>query len=360
MIVCVGVVAGAFYLHRLRQPLPSTNPGPPPDLLSELQPDAPAIAYIDVAELRKSQNSPLSTLLGLTGFSSTAESGSKASRPARNAPSQNAPDREYADFVRDTGFDYTRDLDQAAIAVWPSNLTAAGNAAGDNPAFAVADGRFDQKKIEAYALRVGGRTKTAGTHTRYIVPGYPMVAFEFLSPTRIAIASGKKPEDLLNLPAKSTRDPALQARINRIGGAPVFGLARMDRLPNSFYANFENSPQLEHVIRSIRGVSFAAQPEGDQVRFALDAECDSMTSAIEISTLLDSFRLVGSMALSDPKTRAQFQMTPQQFALLQAFIKQAEVTHQDHWLRIALDATPAMLGEPSPAPHSSRAGGNTR
>jgi hypothetical protein len=332
--VCVAAIAGAIYLHHLRRPLPAASSGPSPGILDELPSDAPAIAYMDVAALRKLQNSPFTGLLGLTGTVPSQGGGQKT-------------DRDYAQFVRDTGFDYTRDLDQAAIAFWPNDLSPSANAAGDNPALAIAEGRFDQHKITSYALYVGGRMETVGAHTRYIVPGNPTVAFEFLSSTRIVIASGKNSPDLLNLPVRTSPDPAMQARVKRVAGAPIFGVARTDHLPASFYADFKNSPQLDTLVRSVQGLSLSGQPEGDQIQLALDAECDSMTHSIEISTLLDGFRLIGSMSLSDPNVRRQEQMTREQAAFLQALIKQAEVSHQDRWVRISLDITPAMLGEPA-------------
>jgi hypothetical protein len=369
VIVCLAAVAGGIYLHHLRQPLaplvPSTQ-GPAPNILSQLPRDAPAIAYIDVAALRKLQNSPLTDVLGLDRTDARVQPQARekvAPRPRKEGAllAGKDSDREYAQFVADTGFDYSRDLDRAAIAFWPTDLTPAANAAGDNPALAIADGRFDQPKITAYAIRVGGKTEKAGGRTCYIVPGYPPVAFEFQSPTRIVIASGKTAADLLNLRPANSPDPSMQGRINRVAGAPIFGVARTDHLPSSFYANFESSPQLDKLVRSIRGLSVAGQPQGDQIRFALDAECDSMTSAIEISTVLDGLRLVGSMALADPKMRQQLQATPQQLAFLQAVVKQAQVAHQDRWVRISLDATPAMLGESgSRTSRFSRAGSGSR
>jgi len=328
VMVCVlGVAAGA-YLYRLHRPLAATSSGPTPSLLDELPPDAPAIAYIDVAALRKLRNSPLAAVLGLTN-------------------SNPQTDREYSQFVRDTGFDYTRDLDQAAIAFWPTSLAPSANAAGDNPALAIAEGRFDQQKIEAYATRAGGRAEPRGARTVYIVPGSPAVSFEFLSSTRIAIASGKNSPELLDTPRAGQGSSPMQARINRVAGAPLFAVARTDNLPASFYANFANAPQLERMVRSLRGLSLAGQPQGDQIHLVLDGECDSITNAAEISTLLDGFRLLGSMALSDPKTRRQLQMTPDQAGFVQEVIKQAHVSHQDHWVRITLDVTPQMLGEPA-------------
>jgi len=341
VIVCAAGIAGAIYVHRWRQPLPAASSGPAPGILDELPPDAPAIAYIDVAALRKLQGSPLAGLLGLTGTD-----------PSRRSPER--MDRDYAQFVHGTGFDYTRDLDRAAIAFWPNDLTPAANEAGENPSLAIADGQFDQHKITAYALRVGGRAETIDGRTRYTVPGKPTVAFEFLSPTRIAIASGKDPGSLLHLLAHSTRDSALEARIQRVAGAPIFGVARTDHLAPGFYADFQGSPQLEHVVRSIQSLSLSGQPQGGQIRLVLDAECDSMPNAIELSALLDTFRIFGAMSLSDPKTRRELQMTREQAASVQALIQQAKISHQQDWVRVTFDITPAMLGAPPQRAHRGR------
>lgn len=334
LILVLLIAAGAafyFYHHRTAGPgsppppsLPGITAVTPPDLLSELPADAPAIGYVDVAALRALQDSPLAAILGLT------------------SPGPQA-DREYAEFVRQTGFDYTRDLDKAAIAFWPQSFSATpGGGIGENRVLAIADGRFDQEKIKAYALRTGKVISPADPEI-YEVPGNPTVSFEFLSPTRIALASGKNARSLLAAPWQATKpDPGMKARMSRVAGAPIFAVARTDNLPASFYANFEKAPQLEKLARSVRGLSLAAKPGGDAIATALDAECDSLKSALEISTLLDGFRMVGSMALSDPK--ALQQMTKEQAAFVQALIRQLKITRQDRWVRLRLDITPRMLG----------------
>jgi len=321
---------GVFYYSQRRPlpPLPGANhAGPPSDILSQLPPDAPVVAYLDAAALRKLRNSPLAAVLGLT------------------SPGPEA-DREYAAFVRDTGFDYTRDLDHAAMAAWPVSLGTPADVLGEDRVLAIADGRFDQEKIKAYALRTG-KLAALGTRSIYEVPGNPPVSLEFLSPTRIVLADGKGAGDLLgpvDSATPSALDSEMQSRIQRVAGAPIFAVARTDKLPPSFYANFRNSPQLEHLVRSVRAMTLAGQPDGDNVKMALDAECDSMKNAIEISALLDTFRMVGSMAISDAKMRRE--MTREQAVFLSALINQLKVTHQDKWVRLSLDITPAMLGAP--------------
>jgi len=332
-LVIVCVLSVLYY--RPRGPLPAlpgvtNNPGPPPDILTQLPLDAPVVGYVDASALRRLQNSPLAAVLGLT------------------SPGPEA-DREYQQFVTDTGFDYTRDLDHAAMAFWPASLGNPDEALGDDRAVAIAEGRFDEQKIKGYVLRTGKIT-TRGTQSIYEIPGNPPISLEFLSSTRIALAAGKNATDLINTITSSgvpARDPAMQARIKRVAGAAIFAVARTDRLPASFYASFKNSPQLEQLARSIRGITLAAQPSGNDVNVALDAECDSMPNAIKISTLLDTFRMVGSMALHDPKMRGQ--MTRQQAAFLAAVLSQTKVTHQDKWVRLSLRITPEMLGAPRPA-----------
>jgi len=327
VLACMATAACAgFYLYRLRHPLPAFSAGRTPDMLGQLPPTAPAIVYVDLAALRAMENSPWQALFG------PAVSGSRE-------------DRDYENFVRATGFDYQRDLDRVAIALWPASPTTSGTM-GENRVLTIADGRFDTQKIEAYALRAG-KVTTRGIHSIYEVPGSPPVWLEFLSPTRIALASGKDADDLLATPSTLARDPAVQARIDRVGGAPVFAVARTDSLPPGFYANFRNSPQIERLLHSVEGLTLAGQPDGDRIRMALDAECDSMKNAIELATLLDGLRLIGSVALSDPKMRHQ--MSPQQSVFLDALVRDAKVSHQDRWVRLTLDVTPAMLGPATPA-----------
>ena len=339
LLLCLLGGVAAFYYWQNR-PLPpivsgpgTIVPGPAPDILSELPADAPVIAYLDAAALRALQNSPLAAALGL------ASPGPQA-------------DRDYANFVRDTGFDYSRDLDRAAIAVWPATFGTPANVLGEDRVLAVADGRFDQEKIKAYALRTG-KVVMNGSQQIYEVPGNPPVSISFLSQTRIALTAGINSTALLS--SLKTRDSAapgrsMQARIQRVAGAPIFAVARTQHLPASFYANFHNAPQLEQLARSIQQLTLAGQPDGDNFKLTLDAECDSIKNAIAISILLEGGRMAGSMALSDPKARRQ--MTKDQFVFLEALIDRANITHQNKMVRLTLEITPAMLAAPPAKPTS--------
>jgi hypothetical protein len=302
---------------------PENSQGKAPDILNQLPADAPAAGYIDVAALRKLQNSPLAAILGLTGASP-------------------AEDRDYAQFVSDTGFDYTRDLDKVALAFWPVDLDPSSKGSGENRVLAIADGRFDEKKIKAYALR-SGKVVMRGNRSIYDLPGDPHISFEFLSPARMALASGKNADDLVDVPGTRRDAAAMQTRTEHVAGAPIFAVARADNLPSSFYSIFHNSPQIERLARSVQNLMLAGQPDGEQIQATLDAQCDSAKNASEIATLLVGARILGSMALSDPKTRRQ--MTKEQAAFLSALLGNAQISHDDVWVRLKFAITPEMLGE---------------
>jgi hypothetical protein len=334
VIVVVLLLAGGggIYLYRESRPLVGPVAGPPPDVFSLIPSGAPVVAYLDAQTLRTTQNSSLQAI----------------GQIVLPTPQQ---DPDYTQFVQGTGFDYARDLDHAAIAMWPTSLDASANASGQNRALAIADGRFDQQRIVAYALRVGGHAVQHGAVTIYEVPGNPPVSFEFLSPTRVAMASGKDATDLLTNKPSAPRDPAMQTRIDRVAGAPLFAVARTDQLPSSIYASFKNSPQLLSLVHSIQAITLAGQPQADNLNVTLDAECDSMKNAIEIGTLLDGFRMMGSVALKDPKERGQ--MTKEQAEFASELLSKVKVTPQDNWVRLSIALTPQMLAE-SNSPHAGK------
>jgi len=327
MLGVAGAVVGV-YSHRHRGPLPNVGSGQAPDLLSLLPADAPVIAYADLAALRGLKSSPLAAALGLT----------------LPGPQQ---DQGYTDFVRETGFDYARDLDRVALALWPNSLGTPGGRPPSGHSLAIADGRFDRRRIAAYALRFGWQEKDK-PHSVYEFPGPPpdeSLFLRFLSPGRVALTNDFALLGNLRsaAPVRSgARDALIESRIERVAGAPIFAVARTDNLPPSVYAGLADSPQLEQLARSVVSLTLAGKPSGDDLRVALDGECNSMKNALGISTLLEISRMGASLALSDPKTRRQ--MTKEQAAFLTALVDQLKVNRQDKWVRVTLDITPAMLG----------------
>lgn len=108
-------------------------------MLSLMPEDASAVIYLDVAQLR---SSPLFAQL------------------SRWAPEPTV-DSDYAQFLQATGFNYESDLDRAALAIERQPQSSL--------AFAVVEGRFDRKKIEAFAGKYGS-LKTADGKTLFAVP----------------------------------------------------------------------------------------------------------------------------------------------------------------------------------------------
>src|SRR5205823_982291 len=92
-------------------------------------------------------------------------------------------DADYAQFVKETGFDYERDLDHVAIAVRKRGQ--------DSVLFAILDGKFDRQKISAYALKDGTSARASGREI-FSVPvssTSKKASFAFLTNDRITVTN---------------------------------------------------------------------------------------------------------------------------------------------------------------------------
>jgi len=108
-------------------------------MLSLMPEDASTVAYVDLAQLRAT---PVLAAL------------------FRWAPKPTIED-DYGKFLQGTGFNYETDLDRVALAI--------RREPHEMPAFAVAEGRFDRKKIESYASQYSS-LKTANGKTLFAIP----------------------------------------------------------------------------------------------------------------------------------------------------------------------------------------------
>ena len=173
----------------------------------------------------------------------------------------------------------------------------------------------------------------------------------------MAICSGAEAKDLLAGSHAAARDSYVQARINRVGGAPFFAVVRADKLPENFYANLRSSPQIEKLARSIVGLTLAAQPQGNGLSVVLEGESTSAKNAIAIASLLEISRMGASIAFSEPK--APDQLTNQQATLLDALVRKSTIKQEDRWVRLGFDITPEMVDSGKPAsPASTESKGN--
>lgn len=328
-LLLTAVVLGSVAYHSSRWGSRAAQGAPAPDLISFAPADATYILYADISALR---SSPF--LDELT---------------ARTLPP--TTDRDYAEFMRATGFDYARDLDRVVLAGRP------GSSANLN--VVVAEGRFDRDKISSYALRSGKMERQNGAEV-YVLPAGTsgkVVAFAFLDAKRIALADGPSLAPVLVPKTPSAADPAMRDRISRVAGAALFAVGKIGPIPENFSPGGLRSDQFTNLARSLRWVSLGARPEGERLKVAIEGECDTSENARQLAGTLDGLRLLGQAALADPKTRQQIQ--PESLPLLENLLGAVEVSRpgasDEKRVRLTLELTPEMLraaGRKKPAPRA--------
>lgn len=309
------------------------------DLLSLLPGDAPVIGFGDLAALKASAFVQEFEKLG-------------------PSPSE---DTDYSAFVRETGFDYTRDLDTVAFAVWPDSSSTQQLAPGSPAAprlrvLVLGDGRFDAAKIAGYATR-SGRTTTVNGKTVYEFrdrAAKDSLYVSLLSPGRIALAQGVNLDAALGGKVGAVK-PDRAAHMERVAGHPIFIIARLDSVLKDLSIDFGSFEQLRALLQSLRWVTIAGQPNGANFEVGAEGDCDSASHALQISTILGGLRWFARSALADP--RSQQGMTKDQVALANYFLQATKVSNDGHWLNLKVALTPAALRlmlPPEPARRKSR------
>ncbi len=335
LLALVGIYA--FHSFRSRRAAPASGPSVSVivtpahtnDVLSLLPSGAPVLAFADVSALRAS---PFAADL-------------QALEPAPDE------DKDYRDFVRETGFDYSRDLDRFALDAWIDPNKPLPNGSPRVSLITVADGKFDHAKITAYALRSGGKATKYGDIDVYEVPSNipgEKLTFAFLSPTRIALAQGVNLNPVLAKDGSASLDSATRDRIARVNGSTIFAVAQTNDLAKMVAIPGIQSGQLNRILSSIRGLSLAGRPDGNKLVAAVQADCDSLSNALQLSALLDTLRWLGRAALADPKTRAQ--MRPSDADALDTLLKISKVTRDGRTVSVHAEIPANILKAPAPAP----------
>jgi hypothetical protein len=289
--------------------------------LAYMPPDATAVLFADLASLRQSPF--LSELY-------------------KWAPHPQA-DSDYVQFVRATGFDYERDLDRVAVA-----LSKRGQ---DTTFFAIAEGRFDRKKITAYAAQSATR-QSRGRREIFslrVTGNARPLAFVFLSDNRIALTDDPDTALLLAEPRKDPDTVAWRERFRRLAGSPVFAVVRQDagagtalsaEAPGGFH-----SPQLTAILDQLQWITIAGQPESDRLRVVLEGECAEEALSRQLSDLLNGVLVLAQAGLSEPKMRQQ--LDPQLREAYLEMLKDADVSRIDRGdtksVRLVFDVTPQFL-----------------
>jgi hypothetical protein len=272
IVVALSLAAFLAYRHWHSRDLMSERER----LLALMPEDASAVLYVDAAQLRSSPF--LIELLQL-------------------APKV-VPDNDYAQFLKETGFHYETDLDQMALAI--------NRQSKNSSVFAAVQGKFDRKKIEAFASQYGS-LKTADGKTLFAVPlngSNRKAYFTFLSDDRVAWANDssyffQKPHGNWS---HDWRD-----RFLRVAGTPLFAVLRQDsgtaemlaaQAPGGF-----QSPQLATLLAQLRWISISAKPEGDSLRVVADGECPTENTERQLKEMLSGLVVLAQVGLNDPKTR---------------------------------------------------------
>jgi len=330
VLVCLAVIiviaACYFYLHRTG-PVPPAALGNAPPLVSLLPPQAPLIIYADVASLRKSAF--LERLVALIP-----------------AP---AEDPEYSEFVRATGFDYSRDLNSVAVAIYSTS---------PHPTiWAIAEGHFDQQRITAYVLRTGKPTQRDG-RTVYVIPnsqGGGNMVLSFLSPDRIELINNPNGGSQVStlMPMSDMDGSAMKERVSNVAGSSVFAVARMDAVPKDMDLGSVNLEQVATFLQNVQWLSLSAVPAEQNLKVVLEGKCDSTIHAANLQLALQGFKFMGRAMLSQASVRKQF--TPEGAAALTKVIGEIDISRGNQSVALTATFTPELLaGLAAPAPQQQQ------
>ncbi|MFI5059333.1 MAG: hypothetical protein ACHQLQ_14235 [Candidatus Acidiferrales bacterium] len=252
-------------------------------------------------------------------------------------------DADYAQFQQATGFNYERDLDLVCIALLKHGPEVSY--------FAVADGRFDRRKIAAYALQPGARF-SQGNLEIFSIPvngSARKISFAFLRTNRIALTNEN---DLSKILAGNQRDSDAsdwRTRFERLAGSPIFAVIRHEAGTASALAEQApgglRSPQLSAVLEQLQWMTLAGKPDADRLRIVVEGEGTSDTTAQQLSDLLNGILVLMQAGLNDSKTRKQLDPVVREAYL--ELVKGAEVSRIDRGetkaVRMVFEMTPKFL-----------------
>ena len=316
-ILLAGCLAGLDAYRRLHDSAGS----PRMTVLAAMPPDSSAVVFADFTDLR----------------------GAPFAAEFYNWIPQNQVDADYAQFLRETGFVYERDLDRVAIAFIKSEK--------DSKFFALAVGRFDRQKIEAYAVRSGTRENRGGREI-FSVPlsdATHKISFAFLSKDTIALTNASDIVPFL-VPVPSSADARnWREHFIRLAGSPIFAVIRQDSEAGSALASRApggfQSPQLSALLDQLQWITLAAKPQDNTLRVVAEGECASEQITRQLADLLNGVLLMAQAGLNGPKTRQQ--LDPRIREAYLELVKGADVSRLDRGesksVRVVFDVTPKML-----------------
>jgi hypothetical protein len=313
------VVAGAFTLHRY---FAGDAGDARENALALIPTDTDSVVFADIPQLR---TAPFFSALGDW------------------VPQPQQVDAEYAKFLNDTGFDYSRDLDRIAVATIKRGQ--------GTEFFAVGDGRFDRKKINAYVSEFGTHDKKDGREifTAPLKGSARKISFAFLRQNRIVLTDDADLASLLRNPVRGSDAAQWRERFDRLGGSPLFAVFRQDagvgsalvaRAPNRGQAQ-----QLAALLNQLQWISLAGVPEQNQLRLVAEGECPNETSAHDLADVLNGIRMFAQAGLNDPKVRHQLDDQTREAYI--DLVHSADISRVDRGetksVRLILEITPEEL-----------------
>jgi hypothetical protein len=252
-------------------------------------------------------------------------------------------DADYAQFVKETGFDYERDLQRIAIAVEKRGQAST--------LFAILDGKFDRQKVSAHALKDGSAVKTGGREI-FSVPvsgTAKKISFTFLRNDRIAVTDDANLAVFLEAKKRIEDVADWRARFERLAGSPVFAVVRQDAGVGTALAAQApgglRSPQLSTLLDQLQWITLAGKPDNDRLRVVAEGECAAEATARQLVELMNGVVLLAQLGLNDAKTRRQLDPAAREAYL--ELLKSAEVSKIDRGdtksVRLVIEITPGFL-----------------
>jgi hypothetical protein len=286
-------------------------------MLALMPENAGTVIYVDWGQLRTS--STLSALL-------------------RWAPKPTV-DSDYAQFLQATGFNYENDLDRLALAVRRDPHST--------QACAVVDGKFDRKKIEAYASQYGS-LKIADGKTLFAVPlsgSNRKAYFTFLRSDRIEWANDSS--FFFQAPRKDS-EAEWREHFSRLEGTPIFAVLRQDSEAAAALAQAPSSlrsPELAALLAQLQWISISAKPDGNLLRVGIEGECLTESTERQLKEMVNGLVVLAQMGLNDPKTRKQLSPAVREGYL--ELLQSADIQQLDRGtskaVRVIFDVTPKLL-----------------
>lgn len=327
-LVSAAVLAAGIYFSYKRWAV--TRGDSRASLLHSLPADASAVIYADFAELRQGE-----FLNSVSNWSAGATT-----------------DAEYKQFVKQTGFDYERDLDRVGIAVMNRGET--------RNYFVLADGNFDREKIEDYLRKNGTSEQRAGREIfHYATPNSNpslslaerWISIVFLSDRRLSLTDVPDSPVELEASQRNAGHAEWTQRFERLAGTPVFALIRQDAAIGALLNNQApgglRSPQLAQILNQLLWVSIAGKPEGKDFRAVIEGECPNEATMRQLSDFMNGITIMAGAGLNDSKLRQR--MDPAEREAYLQLLNSVDVMKLDRGtsksVRVTFVVTPEIWGK---------------